>query len=255
MSKMPNKEQENVTQLNQGVNYMNQGQQPISPMGQPMMQQPTIGSAPIPEAPPVMQQPAVPVQQPIVNTDAIKAQAGNLANNAKNGVNTFIEKLKTDKGVMIGTIIGVVLVLLLVLMVGSKLLNPSYNVVNKYMSGMKKQNAEKISKLYHKDIIEAEYDGEIDELIDDLKENFEEMDDQDTKVTGYKIRECKNYNDDELEDLADYMEEYMDIDSKDVKAAKKYFVRVNYDVDGDKDMSYTSVVVVKIGNKWSLYHV
>ena len=35
------------------------------------------------------------------------------------------------------------------------------------------------------------------------------------------------------------MEEYMDIDAKDVKAAKKYFVRVNYKVDDEKDLSYT----------------
>ena len=28
----------------------------------------------------------------------------------------------------------------------------------------------------------------------------------------------------------------------------------NYDVDGEKDLSYQSVVVIKIGNKWSLYY-
>lgn len=243
---MPNRKHDNVTQLNQGVNYMDQGQQPVSPVQQPVAEQPV---APVQPAAPV-----APAQQPIVNTEALKAQAGNLANNAKNGVNAFVEKVKTDKGVMIGSIVGVVLVVLLVVMVGSKLLNPSYNVVNKYMSGMKKQNAEKISKLYHEDIIEASYDGEIDDLIDELEEEFEEMEDEDTKITGYKIRECKKYSEDELDDLADYMEEYMDIDAKDVKAARKYFVRVNYDVDGEKDLSYQSVVVIKIGNKWSLYY-
>lgn len=238
---MPNRKQEEMTQLNQGVNYMNQGQQPM------MQQQPAMPQQP-------MMQQGAPVQQPIVNTDALKAQAGNLANTAKTGVKTFVEKVKTDKGVMVGAIVGVVLVLILVVMVGSKLLNPSYSVVNKYMSGMKKQNAEKIAKLYHEDIIEAKYDGEKDDLIDDLEEDFEDMDDEDTKITGYKIRECKKYSEDELEDLADYMEEYMDIDAKDIKAARKYFVRVNYDVDGEKDLSYTSVVVIKIGNKWSLYY-
>jgi hypothetical protein len=243
---MPNRKHDNVTQLNQGVNYMDQGQQPVAPVQQPVAEQPV---APVQPAAPV-----APAQQPIVNTEALKAQAGNLANNAKNGVNAFVEKAKTDKGVMIGAIVGVVLVVLLVVMVGSKLLNPSYNVVNKYMSGMKKQNAEKISKLYHEDIIEASYDGEIDDLIDELEEEFEEMEDEDTKITGYKIRECKKYSEDELEDLADYMEDYMDIDAKDVKAARKYFVRVNYDVDGEKDLSYQSVVVIKIGNKWSLYY-
>ena len=104
---MPNRKQDNVTQLNQGVNYMDQGAAPV--------QQPVVP-----------QQPVAPVQQPIVNTEALKAQAGNLAANAKNGVNTFVEKVKTDKGVMIGAIVGVVLVVLLVVMVGSKLLNPAY---------------------------------------------------------------------------------------------------------------------------------
>ena len=101
---MPNRKQDNVSQLNQGVNYMDQGQQPVAPV-QPVVEQPV---APVQQAP---------VQQPIVNTEALKAQAGNLANTAKNGVNTFVEKVKTDKGVMVGAIVGAVLVVLLVVMV------------------------------------------------------------------------------------------------------------------------------------------
>ena len=40
----------------------------------------------------------------------------------------------------------------------------------------------------------------------------------------------------------------------DIKAARKYFVRVTVDNDGEKNIGYQSVTVVKIGNKWSLYY-
>lgn len=229
--------QENNTGLNQGVNYMDQPQQPVTPVQQPVMP---------------AQQPVMPAQQPIVNTDALKAQAGNVVNTAKTGVNAYVDKLKTNKGVLIGTIVGAVLVVVLLIVVGSKLLNPSYNVVNKYMGIMKNGKAEKIVKLYHEDLIEALYDGDEDELIEAVEEDLEEMEDEDTKILSYKIREYEKYSEDELEDLADYMDEYLDIDSKDVKAARKYFVRVNLDEDGEKNIKYMTVTVVKIKNKWSL---
>lgn len=244
---MPNRKQDNVTQLNQGVNYMDQGATPVQQPGMPM--QPQMAQQPM-----MPQQPVAPAQQPIVNTDALKAQAGNLANNAKNGVNTFVEKVKTDKGVMIGAIVGAVLVVLLVVMVGSKLLNPSYNVVNKYMSALKKGNAEKIAKLYHEEYIEARYDGEIKDFIDALEDDLEELEEADTEITGYKIRECKKYSEDELEDLAESLETLYDIKEKDVKAARKYFVRIDAKVDDEKDMTYSAITVVKIGSKWYMYY-
>ena len=206
-----------------------------------------------PVAPVAPGQPA-PAAAPIVNTDALKAQAGNLANNAKAGVNNYVEKMKNDKGVMVVTIVVAVLVVLVLVFGLSKLLNPSYNVVNKYMSGMKNANAEKVAKLYHEDLIEAKYDGEIDDLIDSIEEQFEEFEDEDYKITGYKIRECEKYSEDELEELAEDLQEYYDIDEDEVKAARKYYVRYNTDEDGEKNLNYRSVVVVKIGNKWSLYY-
>ena len=248
---MPNRKQNDVTNLNQGVNYMDQGQQPVQPVAPVAPVQPTAPVPPAQPAQPVMQ--AAPVaQQPIVNTDALKAQAGNLANNAKSGVNTYIEKLKTDKGVLIGTIVGAVLIFVLLVIVGSKLLNPSYNVVNKYMNGMKKFNAEKIAKLYNEEMLEKRYD-DVDEFIEYLEENFEELEDDDYKIDSFKIREAEKYSEDELEDLAETLDEYYGIDEDEVKAAKKYWVRSNLDEDGEKNIEYESVVVVKIGNKWYLY--
>lgn len=119
---------------------------------------------------------------------------------------------------------------------------------------MKNGKADKIVKLYHEDIIEARYDGDEDELIESIEEDLEEMEDEDTVVKGYKIRDCETYSEDELEELAEYMDEYLDINEDDVKSAKKYFVKVDLDEDGERNIDYMTVVVVKIGNKWSLYY-
>jgi hypothetical protein len=223
----------NMGNLNQGVNYMNQGQQPVAPVQPVAPQQPMMGQ-PMPAQP-------MPVQQPV-------------AGNGAAAINGVVDKLKTNKPLMIGAIAGVAVVAVLVIVLGASLLNPSKNVVSKYMSGMKSFNAEKIAKLYSEEMLEAQYDGDRDDLVDELEEQFEEYEDEDYKITGYKIRECETYSEDELEDLAETLEEYYDIDEKDVKAAKKYFVRVNVDEDGEKNIRYNSVTVIKIKNKWSLYY-
>lgn len=254
---MPNRNQNNVSNLNQGVDYMSQNQQPVNPgmhPQQPMMQQPVNPGVQQPVNPGT-QQPVNPgAQQPIVNTTALKAQAGNLANNAKAGVNNLIGKVKGDKKNMVIAIVAVVVVALVLVMGGANFLSPSASIVNKYMSGMKSGNAKKIAKLYHKDIIENRYDGDIDDLIDELEEEFEEQEDEDYKILSYKVRECEKFSEDELEDLAETFETLFDIDEDDIKAARKYFVRVTVDNDGEKNIGYQSVTVVKIGNKWSLYY-
>ena len=150
---MPNRNQNNVSNLNQGVDYMSQNQQPVNPgmqPQQPMMQQPVNPGVQQPVNPGA-QQPVNPgAQQPIVNTTALKAQAGNLANNAKAGVNNLIGKVKGDKKNMVIAIVAVVVVALVLVMGGANFLSPSASIVNKYMSGMKSGNAKKIAKLYHK---------------------------------------------------------------------------------------------------------
>ena len=126
---MPNKEE--VTELNQGVNYMDQNQHPVPPV-EPV-------SVPVEPVQQPVVEPVQPNQQPIVNTVALKAQAGNVVDSAKNGFNTIVDKMKKDKGLLIGAIAGAVVIFILLVFVASKILNPSYNVVNKYMNIMKKQ--------------------------------------------------------------------------------------------------------------------
>ncbi len=217
-----------VQNLNKGVNYMEKNTNTTVQEGTPAV-------------------------QPIVNTDAVKAKAGQVAVGAKDAVGkakvfagNYAERVKTDKKVMVATIVVVVLVLLLIF---GKFLTPGYGVVNSYMNGMKKFNAEKIVKLYHEDMYEDE-----DDEIDDLEERFEEYEDEDYAIKGFKIRECDKYSEDEVEDLAESLETLYDIDEDDVQAARTYYVRYTYDDDGDKGLSYRGVTVVKIDGKWYLYN-
>lgn len=216
----------NVQDLNKGVDYMkNQGQnvQETTPMA----------------------------NQPMVNTDAVKARANQVAGKAsevagkaKGWANDYVQKVKTDRNVKIITVVVVVVVLLLLF---GKMLMPGYSVVNSYMNGMKKYNAEKIVKLYHEDMYEDE-----DDEIDELEDRFDGYEDDDYKITGFKIRECEKHSEDEVEELAETLESYYDIDEKDVTAARTYYVKYTYDEDGDKGLSYRSVTVVKIDGKWYL---
>ena len=259
----------NNPNFNQGTNYMNQGgPQPVPPMPpqQPMVQQPMAQAAQQPQmqggVSPVNQQ-AVPIhtptsnaaqpQQSVINTDALKTKADNLASNAKNKFNVYLEKLKTNKKVLLGTIIGGVLVLILVMFIFTKLFNPSANVINKYMGILKSGKADKITRIVHDEILEAKYDGDTDVLVDYMEDRLDALDDSDIKIKSYKIRDCETYSDDEVKDLAEVLEESYDIEEKLLKAAKKYFVKVVVDEDGEKNIEYMEIVVLKIGSKWTLY--
>lgn len=216
----------NVQNLNKGVNYMEKQES--------TKVEETVSAA-----------------QPVVNTEAVKARANQVAGKAnevagkaKVWANDYVKKVQTDKKYMVGTAVVVVVVLLLLF---GKMLMPGYRVVNSFMNGMKKFDAEKIVKLYHKDM----YDDEDDE-IDELEDRFDNYEDDDYKITGFKIRECDKYSKDELEDLAETLETYYDIDEDDVQAARTYYVKYTYNDDGDKGLSYRSVTVVKIEGKWYL---
>ena len=191
-----------------------------------------------------------PVQQPTVN-------ANTLVNNAKDGVNNFVGKLKSgDKQSLIIAIAAWVVALLFLIIVAFlaiNLLDPAMGVVNKYMTGMKKFDAEKIARLYPEELIEKRYD-DLDELVDSLEETFEEFEDDDYSVTSYKIREYEKLSEDELEELAETLESSYDIDEDDLKEARKYFVFVKTDEDGEKNLSYRTVTVIKVKNKWYLYY-
>ena len=76
-------------------------------------------------------------------------------------------------------------------------------------------------------------------------------------ITGFSGKTpdvfAQTYSKDQLEDLAESFETLYDIDEKDVKAAKRFHVKVVYDNDGEKTIDYVTVTVVKVGKKWSIY--
>lgn len=214
-----------VEQLNRGVNYMEN--KPVENVQQPVMEQPVAA-------------------QPVVNTAVVKEKATMVVGKAKGAVDNYTTNIKTNKKYQIGTIVVVVVVLLLLF---GKMLSPAYRVVNSYMGGMKKFNAEKIVKLMHKDMYEDD-----DDEIDSLEETFEYMEDEEYSFKSYKIREYEKYSEDELEDLAEKLDEYYGIDEDEVKAARTYWVKAVVDVDGEKNITYNDVTVVKIKGKWYLYN-
>lgn len=225
-----------VENLNSGVNYMNQNQA-VAPNVQPVQNvAPVQNNAPVNNS------------QPIVNTAAANAKVNELTGKAKGVANNFVGKLKSDKRVLIATVV-VVVVLLVLLSTGFRILSPSYWTANAYMSAYKKMDAEKIVSLQHKDLYEDE-----DDEIDELEDRFDALEDDDYKITSYKFRECEKYSEDELEDLAERLEEYYDIDEKDVQAARTYYIRVKSKTDDEKDIGYRAVTVVKIEGKWYLYN-
>lgn len=183
--------------------------------------------------------------QQIVNTDLAKEKVNASVGKAKNVAINFVGRLQTDRRLMIGTIVVVVLVLLILF---GKFLDPGYRVANSYMNASKKMDAEKIVELAHEDFYEDE-----DDAVNLLEDVFDELEDEDYVITSYKIRECEKYSDDELDDLAERIEEKYDIDEKDVQAAKTYHIRINSKEDDEKDIDYTSVTVVKIDGKWYYY--
>lgn len=214
-----------VNQLNQGVNYMQNNQQ--GNVQQSVNQVPNAS-------------------QQIVNTTLVKEKANAFMGKANGVLNNTVANLKTNKTYQVGAIVVVVLVLLLLL---GKYLSPSYRVVNSYMSGMKNFNAEKIVKLLHEDT----YDDEDDE-IDDLEDEFDEYKNEDYAIKSYKIVDSITYTESQLEAVAESFETLYDIDEKDVKAVKQYVVKIKADNDGDKEYSYSRVIVVKVKGKWYLWN-
>ncbi|MBQ8659229.1 MAG: hypothetical protein IJ475_00110 [Bacilli bacterium] len=188
--------------------------------------------------------------QPIVNTDALKSKAGDVAGKAKNVAGDLVEKIKSDKIVLVAVVVLAAVVLFAVGSFVVKIMQPGYGVVNSYMKGMVKFDAEKIAKLYHEDMYGE--DKDLDDMVDSLEDSFEYYEDEDYKFLSYKIREAEVYSEDELDDLAEELEEDYDIDEDDVQAARDYYVRYKMDADGEENLSYRSVTVVKIDGKWYL---
>lgn len=187
--------------------------------------------------------------QPIVNTEAAKAKVNDLVAKAKGGLDYYKNNIKTDKKLWAGTGVAALVLIIILLLIFT---SPAKGVVKKYAQAMKNYDAEKMATLFHKDMIEERWDDS-DELVDYYEDFFENKEDADYKVTGFKIDgDYKKYDEDDLEDYAEYLDEYFGINEKDVKEIRRYKIEFEVDDDGDEDTEKEKVLVAKIKGKWYL---
>ena len=187
------------------------------------------------------------VNEPIVNTEALKSKAGDVAGKAKGFANELASKMKGDKVTLVA--VGALAVIVLVFLVSyiGNFIAPGHSVVRSYYSAYKKEDAEKMVKFFHKKF----YDDE-DDLIEDYEDEFEDMEDEDYKILKAKVVESQKYSEDTLEDFAETLDSYYDIDEDSVEAVKDVYVRLVIDNDGENMVKYVSETVVKIDGKWYL---
>lgn len=189
---------------------------------------------------------------PIINTDAAKAKANELASKAKVGFGNYKEKLKTDKKVL-GISIAIAVVLLLAIC-NVWLNGGSKGVVKSYAKAMVKYDAKKLSKLYHKEYIEYMEDLFDDDIEDIFEDRFESYEDKDYKILSYDIIDREKYDKRKTEDFAEDLEDSYDIDEDDVKEVYEYTIKFKIDDDGDKDSNRVEVYAVKIKGKWYIFN-
>ena len=172
------------------------------------------------------QQPAADNQQ-IVNTEAAKAKANELVGKAKEGVEYYKKNIKTDKKLWIGTaVVALVVVLLLVSLMGGS----GKGAAKKYANAMVKGDAKALMSVLHEDFVESfddilEY-GDYDDLEEMWEEAFESREDEDIEYKGYEITDVKkDYDRDDIEDVAEYLNDAYDIDEDSVKNVVRYTIK------------------------------
>lgn len=198
--------------------------------------------------------------EPIVNTEALKAQASNVMEGAKTKTAEIKNKIQNDKNLQ-KMIIGV-LVAIIVLLVLFKFIMPSpKSVLKTYCSGVKSFNANKIVKTYHPDFLKkmdeyAEDYMDADSFKDYLKEQLKDQKDEDYKVLSYDIDwDYDKLDKDEVEERADEIEDAYDIDAKKIKAIREYKVKFKVSEDGDKETNKETITLVKVGFRWYIFGV
>lgn len=185
--------------------------------------------------------------QPLVNTEAVKAKTNELMGKAKNGVAYYKANIKTDKKLWIGTAVAAVVVIFLFMALfggGAK------GVAKKYAKALVNYDADAMLSIYHKDWIEEVYDDE-EEALDSFKEMMEYLEDSDLEYISFKVDpDYKEYDEDDVEEYAEYLDEYRGIDEDSVKAVRRYTIKFEVENDGDEDTQKVKILVAKIGNKW-----
>ena len=157
-----------------------------------------------------------------------------LQNTKKGGLGT--------KGIII--LVSSIVAALLIIVVVIMLLFPSpKSVANKYLSGYKSMNANKLLSTMHPKVK--------NEFKDEVKDEFQEMKEEKVKIKSIKLdSDYEEVDDDELELYAKYLEEEYNISESSIKEMRRYDVELEYSYDGETDEEDMYVFLAKIGMKW-----
>ena len=209
---------------------------------------------------PVVSNPEVPATE--VPTSHTANQADTLKNVVKGEVMDKIKSMGKDALIPFAAGAAVVIVIILLVTLVTSIPLGAKGVAQSYISGVKKQDAGKIVKLYSKEFKDAvEEDCEnsymcSDDIKEDWKETFEAFDDADIEITKVKLTGVyEKYSEDELDDFINDYEDFSDeLDGDDIKEVRRYFYYYETkDDDKNIDKAYSSVTIYKDKKGWHLY--
>lgn len=171
-----------------------------------------------------------------------------------------VEEIKKDRNLLFAAIVGACSVLLVVLvvvlvMIGTKYLSPSYRVINQYMKGCQEMDVDSHMDLYHEDLIdyyETTDDYDFEEMIEKMFEDWEE---DEYEIKSYKIVGSAKFTEDQLEEYAEDYEDEIDIDEADVTDGMYYYVSINYESDNDEYNEMFAIPLLKIEGKWYIAEI
>ena len=157
-------------------------------------------------------------------------------------------------------LICVLLALVMVLSLTACGANGSHkSVVKTLFASIEKGDAEKMLSLFPEEVLEAmeENLGDEDEVLeyfedamDSLMDEFEDMYGDDIKIT-YEIEDEDELDEDDIDEIIDFYEEYLDADL-DIEAAYELEVEATIEGEDDDDTDEMTIFVIKIDGKWYL---
>lgn len=164
----------------------------------------------------------------------------------KKGINIFNSFGKfSTKTFIIG---GSALVALIIILIVSILISSGPRaVVQKYCTGVKTLNVNKVVSTYPKEM-RADIKEGLTENYDELKDYYAEINRKTKKIIVSSEYEIVKKS--EMSTTLDYVSKEYNIKKSNVKEIRKYKVKTVYVVDGEEKELETYICVYKIGMKW-----
>ena len=213
-------------------------------------------------APQPVQQEAAP-QQPKASFDFNKvvAQAKPIVDKVKAFAIGVIERCKADKkymytcaGIAGGVVVALVLLIVL-LTAGGGYTKPIDTLIDVTFKG----KVEKITELAPQeywDYLEEEYEVDIDDIIDQAEDSFDDMMDYyeeeygDNIRVSYKVEDKKELSSRKLKGIAEALADAYDMDEDDFTAAYELDVEMTIKGSESDDDSDAEITVIKYKGKW-----